>query len=1212
MQYVLPFPGRLPDSTVTETAGQREAVSSWRRGDICVMAGPGSGKTRVLVERFRWLVAEKGVDPRSILAITFTEKAANNMRERLVNSAVEDAAARQAFQRAPISTIHAFCAQMIREHALEIGLDPEFSVMEEWEFALERRRMIEEVLERMHTDQPAATEQFLRSFPGFDVHGTIERIYESMRASDGTPFAEAPSQASDNEWMRHLEELRRLLPSPELDEFAGRLDTVESAAKEELALLDELAQFLDGLSAAGPGQEALDSLRQSSLPRRRAVVVDSLHQPCREWLAAAVKLVEESYAARKRSVAKLDFNDLERFAVRLLENRPQLRKRFPHVLVDEFQDTNPIQSKLISLLRPSVDGRQSQRGVRALSDEEGSSGQPLPYGRGSDEGASEERALFAVGDGRQPERGEWAPLDEEGGSGQPLPHGRGSGEGASGEGASGEGALFAVGDINQSIYGFRHAAPEVFRRYRGDLKAHGGHIVELQENFRSRPDILSAVEVILAGEDGIDPRSLVASRNFGPKEMPSVEVLFVRHLVKEAVLRQEALHVAARIAQLRRELRVGKAARAPKWSDFAVLLRTRKLIEEFAAGFRQAGIPYQLSAGRGFYDAPEVRDLTHFLRILVNPRDEISMAAVLCSPLVGITDGAMLRLKENADNLADGLLSDTNQEPEDQVRLEKFRRQLEKFRQTRDDVSPNLLLSRIIAETGYETCLWSQPTGGHQVANIRKFSELLRRVSQKSGLSFDQVVARVEELRVTESPEAEAAVHDEAADAVHVMTLHAAKGLEFPIVFLAALNRRSRGMTGDAGYHATRGIGAKWKDPLTGEPTDDPVFAAIRSAVVRREAEETNRLFYVAMTRAEEHLVLSASCGQLVRATQWAKLIRDKLRLDFKQIDSVPQERQLGGLRFRLLQTDQSPELSAISPEPGAQETANWLEPLDPPEDQSDSAVAVTSIALYSQCPRRYYLSRYLGFGRTVEAATVEQKARLEGPETGRRQEMGSVPSPDAPSPDREGGVSRFDAPHPTAATLPSLLAARPGQATELGKRVHAILAGSQPPDAADTKVMEWVRGFQESELGKRVPADARHEQNLLFALDGHLLRGQVDLWFDEGGERVLVDYKTDQLKPEEVAGRASEYELQLQLYARAIEQATGRRPDRAVLYFLRPNVAVDVDAGADAIKTATDRVKDFFAAQSRINFPLNAGEHCYRCPHYRNICPANVPAPRE
>ena len=1125
MQYVLPFPGRLPDSTLTETAGQREAASSWRHGDICVMAGPGSGKTRVLVERFRWLVAEKGVDPRSILAITFTEKAANNMRERLVSSAA-DAATRQAFQRAPISTIHAFCAQMIREHALEIGLDPEFSVMEEWEIALERRRVIEKVLDRMHGDQTAATEQFLRSFPGFDVHGTIESVYESMRASGGTPFAEAPSRAGDSEFMWHLEELQRLLPSPELEEFAGRLNTAGSAAKEQLALLDELAQFLDGLSAAGPAQQALDSLRQSALPRHRAAVVDSLHQPCREWLAAAVKLVEESYSARKRAVSKLDFNDLERFAVRLLENTPQLRKRFSHVLVDEFQDTNPVQSKLISLLRPSVDGRQ-------------------------------------------PEREVWAPSDEARRSGLPLPHGRGSEDGA-----SGEGALFAVGDINQSIYGFRHADPGEFRRYRGDLKAHGGHLVELQENFRSRPDILSAVEVILAGEDGIDPRSLVAERKFGPKEMPSVEFLFVRHLGKGTHSQQEVLHAAARIAQLRGELRIGEPARPPKWSDFAVLLRTRKLIEEFAAGFRQAGIPYQLSAGRGFYDAAEVRDLTHFLRILVNPRDEISMAAVLCSPLVGITDGALLRLKENADNLADGLASDANQEPGDQSRLEKFRCQLEKFRQTRDDVSPNLLLSRIIAETGYETYLWSQPAGPHRVANIRKFSELLRRVSQNSGLSFDRIVARVEELRGTQSPEAEAAVHDEAADAVHVMTLHAAKGLEFPIVFLPALNRGARGRTGAAGYDAKRGIGAKWKDPLTGESADDPVFAAIRSDVARREAEEANRLFYVAMTRAEEHLVLSASCGQLIRATRWAKLIRDKLGLDFKQIDNTSHERKIGGLRFRLLQTDQPPEVSAISREPGEQEVANWLDPLDPPEDQSDSAAAVTSVALFAQCPRRYYLSRYLGFGRPG----------------------GGVPS----TADSEASAQESSAKNDEL------------DATELGRRVHAILAGSAEPDAPGGEVMELVRRFQESEFGKRVPADAHHEQNLLFALDGHLLRGQVDLWFDEGGERVLADYKTDQVKSGDVTSHAREYELQLQLYARAIEQATGRRPDRAVLYFLRPNVAVDVDVSEGAIPTAADRVKDFFTAQSRIDFPLNVGEHCYRCPHYRNLCPAKVSQVRK
>jgi hypothetical protein len=170
-------------------------------------------------------------------------------------------------------------------------------------------------------------------------------------------------------------------------------------------------------------------------------------------------------------------------------------------------------------------------------------------------------------------------------------------------------------------------------------------------------------------------------------------------------------------------------------------------------------------------------------------------------------------------------------------------------------------------------------------------------------------------------------------------------------------------------------------------------------------------------------------------------------------------------------------------------------------------------------------------------------------------------------------------------------------------------LAGSQEPDQVHAEVTDLVRNFQQSELGKRVPADAHHEQNLLFALDGHLLRGQVDLWFDEGGERVLVDYKTDRVKPDDVAEHARKYELQLQLYALAIKQATGRGPDRAVLYYLRPNVAVEVGAGAGAIETATGRVKDFFAAQSRVEFPLHVGAHCYRCPHYGNICPADLAA---
>ena len=222
---------------------------------------------------------------------------------------------------------------------------------------------------------------------------------------------QAPVQASDSEFLWHLKEVRHLTDLPELADLSKRLNQAGSTPIERLALLDELGRLLDGLTGLGPGREALNSLLQSVLPQQRAAVVDSIHQPSRQWLADAVKLVDECYGRWKHSVSKLDFNDLERFAVRLLENSPRLGGRFSHVLVDEFQDTNPLQSKLIQLLRPRGGEPQPEGGVWPQSDEVHQGGKPRPHGRGSE------------AQGPQPIRGTW-PLSGCGASKRRTPHWR--------------------------------------------------------------------------------------------------------------------------------------------------------------------------------------------------------------------------------------------------------------------------------------------------------------------------------------------------------------------------------------------------------------------------------------------------------------------------------------------------------------------------------------------------------------------------------------------------------------------------------------------------------------------------------------------------------------------------------------------------------------------------------------------------------------------
>ena len=174
--------------------------------------------------------------------------------------------------------------------------------------------------------------------------------------------------------------------------------------------------------------------------------------------------------------------------------------------------------------------------------------------------------------------------------------------------------------------------------------------------------------------------------------------------------------------------------------------------------------------------------------------------------------------------------------------------------------------------------------------------------------------------------------------------------------------------------------------------------------------------------------------------------------------------------------------------------------------------------------------------------------------------------------------------------------------------RVHEILAGTAQPDPSEKEVIKLVQRFYKSDLGRQVPTNANREHSLIFDVDGHLLRCKIDLWFDNNeNKRFLVDYKTDQINKPQIAQRKLRYDLQLQLYACAIEQATGRTPDHAELYFLQPNEIVEIDISREKQKNATEIVRGFFEAQSNLNFPLKEGGQCLQCPYYQGLCPVKT-----
>jgi ATP-dependent exoDNAse (exonuclease V) beta subunit len=698
--------------------------------------------------------------------------------------------------------------------------------------------------------------------------------------------------------------------------------------------------------------------------------------------------------------------------------------------------------------------------------------------------------------------------------------------------------FYVVGDINQSIFGFRHAEPAGFAAYRDEVQARGRHLVHLIDNFRSRADILRAVETVTEGTPGIEDRSLVAGRIFDDAPEYSVEVIAAPDP------EVEAQWVARRILEL--------SDRGDfTFQDFAVLVRNTEVIPAFTAAFDAAGIPYLVNRGRGFYESREVNDLTHLLRVIANPRDEIALAVVLRSPLVNASEEALLRLKMNGETLGAALArTDAAAFGADHAGLARFAARLREWRQRREYVTFDRLLLSAIDDCGYPPS-----------ANLDKFLAMARAAAAR--MSLDEFVAELALVR-EENPREPDAPPEDSANAVKIMTVHSAKGLEFPVVFVAAMHKGVNTGVPVVAFSRHYGLGARWRNPATGKDKDDLFQHALRQEFAAREEEESSRLLYVGMTRAERHLVLSFSATGR-KPANWDKLAIERLALD----PATPRDQvtvyhapdgQPWKARIRIVQA--APELLT---HPRAVQEQTPAPHVSPPlvEEQQDSNATVSALSLFASCPRKYYLSQYLGFeGRPRKAA-------------------------------ESNGASAESA----------QLAA-----SDFGTQVHALLAGKTVPEPVPA-ALRLCEVFRHGPLGRRAARATRvaREFDFVIALEDLVIRGQVDLWFEEGGELVVVDYKTDDVTAAEAHQRARDYALQLRLYALAVERVTGRAPRSAWLHFLRPNTLVEVDLTPTLLESPEQSVRDFQRAQSTLNFPLMPGEWCKRCPFYRDLCPAGT-----
>ena len=802
----------LPVRGMSLTPQQARAVAR-RDCSLMVRAGAGTGKTTVLVERFVQAVAEDGVAVESVLAITFTEKAAAEMRTRVRRRFLElgRRADARAAEAAWISTIHGFCSRVLRAHALSAGIDPDFRVLDELE------------AERIAAD---AFDGALGAFMGDgEEPERLEMVaaYTPDKLSDMVRTAHAKLR-SQGERHPHLEEAQPPLRGAE----AGRLDTAIRAALAELGAgeggktvstaierLERCAAVLERVGAgalADPGE--LDGL---GIPRNAKALCsavcdeyraaleayESLCRAQREYrdhtlLRALVDLYGERYERGKRARAALDFEDLQLIALELLERheglRDQYAERFSHVLVDEFQDTNRLQNALIAKLERDN--------------------------------------------------------------------------------------VFRVGDERQSIYGFRHADVEVFREH-WERAAAEGRAETVGVNFRSRGEVLEAIDACFGHtwSGHFEPlREAEDARAKPARVTPSVDLLVVDKSKPRwdealdsddpfgAAMHGAAIWRAAEARLLARHLDELRAAGGWEWRDIVLLMRATTSMGFYERALEERGIPTHVVGGRGYWEQQQVSDLRHWLAALANPLDELALFSVLASPLGGLSLDALaligVHAKESGRD-AWWTVSDPRalaaELPEpDRGRLERFVVLFEAERRAAPQRSLEALIHRAVSVTGYDLHVLGLPAGSRRMANVRKLMRMAREFEAEEGRDLRAFIDSLAERDAVQTREGEAPLEAEALDAVRLMTIHRAKGLEFPVVCVADLGKDGREDDGALRISDDGSLGLRLAS-LGGGTVDSERLERIKQRQKVVAEEEEKRIFYVALTRAQEHLVLSGA-----------------------------------------------------------------------------------------------------------------------------------------------------------------------------------------------------------------------------------------------------------------------------------------------------------------------------------------------------------------
>ncbi len=1168
------------------TDAQKQCLAA--NGTVLVSAAAGSGKTAVLIERIiRLITAEESpVDVDQLLVVTFTKAAAAEMKQRLGKALHECLAARPNDRRlrrqlmllpnANISTVHGFCGNLIREHFHRFPeISPLFRVGEESQTRPLMNEAMDEVLEEAYAADSPAFSQLLDLLGG-DRHdkALAERIrvtYHFMQAHpqparwresvtalyrtdvplSDTVFGQeiqAEIQGRLQWYARKLENLAALAESNDtltryavclradaagLHEAADALGTM--SWDEQIVRLSELS-FGTLSPVRGCTDEELKEYVKNERTRLKTkvgalaalMVEDEASATARTAaLAPAVEMLmtltaqfEARYTEKKTRAGLLDFNDLEHLALRLLTDEDEngtmtpsavaaeVSRRFVHVMVDEYQDTNPTQECLFS----------------AISRKESN--------------------------------------------------------------------LFFVGDVKQSIYSFRNATPSLFMARQNTYAPFDGEtypaLIRLGHNFRSRCSVTETVNLLFsqlmtAETGGVNYRGgeeLTAAATYAPHENDAAELILVekeKRAADDSDDAAEARVIAARISEMMAEgmtVRDGDGERPLAFRDVCVLLRSIKdHAAVYAEELNRAGVPAVTDAGGGFYETQEIALVLSLLRFLDNPLEDVSMLAVMMSVLFAFTpdDLADIRKKRRRVPLYTAVRRRAREDDPLGRRLAAFLKETERLRTLSAAMPAARLLQQVYEEMSLTAVMGARPHGEQRVANLQKLLDIARGFESRGFRGLSAFVRFAERDRKQDGQAPATVVGGE--NAVRVMSVHASKGLEFPVVFMAAMGRgfNDRALSDPLLLHRTLGVGMDWRDPKGLESCKSVQKNALALRLRRDARAEELRVLYVALTRAKERLCMVATVDRF-----------DAMMKAFAPTDGTV------------------PLQSVIE----ASSYADWVLPvlLRHPDAAAEWPPALAARITPFSCDTR--LSLLLVRAPDVtEEETVTDTPVLPPDErylAGLKErtayvypykELGNVPVKLAASALAHRAVrDRF-----VAVTRPAFFSDTSLSPAERGTAMHQFMQFADYAAAAEDIEREIARlvregflspmqgaslsrprlvAFFKSELYRRIGNAERVQREYAFTVERPvslcapvsedvaagetvLVQGIADCLFYENGRWIIVDYKTDRVDtPEELVER---YRPQLMLYKEALENGLGETVGECLLYSFALQRTVEV-----------------------------------------------------